>query len=515
MVIKSSVVLLLTLALVSAASAQGSAQGAKERSHVERFSTPEVKAERDETAASAKLAANPNDDQALNARAIARMRLGRYNEAYEDSRRAVILKPADSDYQANLGYVLWKLGRPDEAVSAERTAIKFNPKNTIAHYQLGRFLLRLGQQKDLSEAIAELRKTLELDPRQYEARFELIAGYRELGNLAEAAAQLDVLQESRPTDPRMFYVTALLDTDRNDMNSAVKNFNEAITRDPTLYAAWQDLGLAYAKANRWRDAVNAFAEVARHQPSSIEAAYLHALALYNSDKTSEAESEVRRALRLDAGAVEAHTLLGIILASRGNANSEAADALSQAIALNPNSFDAQFYLGRVQYAMKDYAGAARSFREAIKLNPRHAEARFFLGTALELAGDSNAAMAEYQALLKGDPDSVMGQLGLGALLVKQGKIDEALVALQRAVTLDPKEFEAHWALGRALALKERYGDAVQAFQTAVSLAPNRSDAHYQLGLALRRLGRTEEATREFAIVERLNAEFRTGASPKN
>ena len=108
----------------------------------------------------------------------------------------------------------------------------------------------------------------------------------------------------------------------------------------------------------------------------------------------------------------------------------------------------------------------------------------------------------------------MGQLGLGALLVKQGKLDEALMALQRAVSLDPKEFEAHWALGRALALKERYADALQSFQTAVSLAPNRSDAHYQLGLALRRLGRTEEANREFAIVERLNTEFRTSPNPK-
>lgn len=491
-----------------------SAQQPKERSHVERFSSAEVRAEREEATATAKLAANADDDQALNARAVARMRLGHYKEAYEDLRRAVAVKPADSDYQANLGYVLWKLAQPEEAIAAERAAIKLNPKNTTAHYQLGRFLLRVGEQKNLTEAVSELRKALELDPRQYEVRFELIAAYRELGNLAEAAAQLDVLQDARPTDPRVFYVTALLDTDRNDLNSAVKNFNEVINRDPTLSAVWQDLGIAYMKANRWSDAGTAFAELARRQPNSVEAAYFHALALYNSDKSVEAEGEVRRALRLDAGAVEAHTLLGIILASRGNANTEAADALSQAIALNPNSFDAQFYLGRVQYAMKDYSAAVKSFRAAVKINPQQAEARFFLGTTLELAGDSNAAMVEYQELLKSNPNSVMGQLGLGALLVKQGKLDDAIAALQRAVALDPKEFEAHWALGRALALKERYDDAVRSFETAVALAPNRSDAHYQFGLTLKRLGRSEEANREFAIVERLNAEFRTSTNPK-
>jgi Flp pilus assembly protein TadD len=82
------------------------------------------------------------------------------------------------------------------------------------------------------------------------------------------------------------------------------------------------------------------------------------------------------------------------------------------------------------------------------------------------------------------------------------------------VALDAQEFEAHWALGRALALREKYQDAVSSFQKAIAIAPNRSDAHYQLGLALKRLGRTDEANREFAIVERLNTEFRTGSVPK-
>ncbi|PWT87439.1 MAG: hypothetical protein C5B55_14760 [Blastocatellia bacterium] len=514
MLFKLSAVFLVLLACFTQSAAQSTSAPAPEKSHVERFSTPEVRAEKGESDATAKLAANSNDDVALNSRALARFRLGKNKEAYEDLVKAVALKPDNSEYQSHLGYALWKIGRFEEAINAERAAIKLDQKNTTAHYQLGRFLLRAGQRSDLKEAVVELKRALELDPRQYEVRFELIAAYRELGNLAEAAAQLDVLQDSRPTDPRVFYVTALLDTDRNDLGSAVKNFNEALRRDPSMYGAYQDLGLAYAKAGKWDDATKTFAELARRQPSSIEAAYFHSLSLYNSGNSKEAEVEVRRALRLDAGAVEAHTLLGIILASRGEANAEAAESLAQAVALNPNSFDAQFYLGRVQYALKDYSGSINSFRAATKLNPQHAEARFFLGTVLELAGDSESAMAEYRELLKLDPNSVMGQLGSGALLVKQGKIDEAIVALKQAVALDPKEFEAHWALGRALALKEQYSDAVDAFQKAVALEPSRSDAHYQLGLALRRLGRTEEANREFATVERLNSAFRSGATPK-
>ena len=70
-------------------------------------------------------------------------------------------------------------------------------------------------------------------------------------------------------------------------------------------------------------------------------------------------------LRLNAGAAEAHTLLGVILASRGNANVEASEALSQALALNAKSFDARFYLGRVLYAVREYAGAVKELRAAV------------------------------------------------------------------------------------------------------------------------------------------------------
>ena len=480
------------------------------RSHVERFSTIETRAERVEAEGDARLALNPNDAEALNSRAVARLFLGRYSEAQEDLRRAISLKPGNSAYQANLGSALWKLGRVDEAIAAERAAIKLDDKNFTAQYQLGRFLIRLGGRKQVTEAVDHLRRALEVDPGKYDVRFELVAAYRGLGETAQASNQLDFLWDARPSDPRVFYTSALLATDRDDLNAAIKDFKEAVRRDPTFFSGWQDLGVAYIKLKRWEEAVETFTELVRLRPDSVEAAYLKALSLYNDGKVEEAEREVRRGLRLNAGAAEAHTLLGIILASRGNANSEAIDALSQAVALNAKSFDAHFYLGRTFYSVKDYAGAVRELRLALELDRRHAEARFFLGTALEAAGESNLAMAEYQELLKIEPESVYGQLGLGALLVREGKTDQAIAALRQAVTKNVQNFEAHFALGHAYILAGQFAQAVESLRTATSLAAYRADAHYQLGLALKRLGRAEEAALEFATVDKLNREFRTG-----
>jgi len=245
------VALLLCAAFVHAQNPPAAAT-ARVRSHVERFSTPEARAERSEADATAKLKTHPDDTESLNQRALARMRVGRYQEAYDDLRRAVSLKADNAAYQANFGFVLWKLGRVEEAVTAERAALKLQEANFTAHYQLGRFLLRIGGKDRLTEAVTHLRRALELDPQAYDVRFELIAAFRAQGDTAQASSQVDFLTDARPADPRVFYVTALLAADRNDLQAALKDFKEALRRDPTLVGAWQDMGLAYIKLQRWR-----------------------------------------------------------------------------------------------------------------------------------------------------------------------------------------------------------------------------------------------------------------------
>lgn len=478
--------------------------------HVERFSTPEARAAKIEKETTGKIKANPTDPKIINERALARTRLQKYPEALADLQKAVSLDSQNADYKANLGYVLWKLGRGQEAIKSEREALELDEKNYTANYQLGRFLLRTGDKNLLKEAAGRLKKALEIDPRQYEVRFELIAAFRELGDTAAALGQLDILQDARPSDARVKYVAALLFIDRQDMKSAIENFRSAVNKDPNLYGAWQDLGLAYVRLNEWENAVLAFSELAKRQQNSVEAAYLNALALYNSKKIKEAEAEARRALRINPGFADAHTLLGIILASNDDTNDEALDFLTQAVALDPKNPDAVFYLGRVQYVLGNYGNALENLQKAVALQPKNIEARFFLGTVFEKNGESEKALAQYQEIVKLDERSLYGQVGLGALLVKQGKIQEAVLALNQAIGLNPASFEANWALGRAYILQEKFAEAETILKKAVDLQPTRTDARYQYAIALRRLGKTAEAKKEFELVEKLNKEFREG-----
>lgn len=498
-------------AFAQAAIVQGSA--ATSRTHLERFSSADAQAATIEREAESRLTKNPNDAAALNSRALARMRLNRYAEALQDLQLATRLQPTNAEYLANYGFALWKLGRTDEAITAGRAAYAANKETFTSNYQLGRFLLARGDKASVAEAVKLLQRALEIDPRRYEIRFDLVSAFRALGDKAQLNAQLNLLNQARPTDARVAYTEALAATDRNDLNDAVLLLRRALERDPAFALAQRDLGIAYIKLGKWTEAAAAFSAFVKLEPDSPEAAYFYALSLYNSGDSQAAERETRRALRINAGAAEAYTLLGIVLAAKGNTNSnaEAAEALEQAIELDANSFDANFYLGRVRYAMQSYAAAVGNLRRAVTLNEQHAEARFFLGTALEKAGDADAAAIEYERLVALDPNSTLGLTGRGVLLLKRGETTEAIKTLEQATRLDARNFEARFALGRALILAEKFAQSIDVLQQAVKLIPERADARYQLGLALRRAGRAAEAAREFETVNRLNAEFRARA----
>ena len=209
------------------------------RSHVERFSTVETRAERVEADANAKLAADPQDAAALNSRAVARLFLGRYKEAHEDLRRAVALKPESAAYHANLGSTLWKLGRPEEAVAAERAAVMLDIR-TSGGLQSASCPPRLGGQRTTSRSNtfgALWRMTAQHDVRRScsppTARRRPALGLEPLYFLGRA-----------PSDPRRLLHERAPRHRPHDPRGGSQRLPRGPAPRPLFPRAWQDLGLA-------------------------------------------------------------------------------------------------------------------------------------------------------------------------------------------------------------------------------------------------------------------------------
>jgi tetratricopeptide (TPR) repeat protein len=298
-------------------------------------------------------------------------------------------------------------------------------------------------------------------------------------------------------------------------------------REAGKLAEARAVGFELLRAARFAEAVEIFDAIVDGVPIDGLALYGGAVALFNLRRLEEAERVARDAVRISVAATakpagslidierakeqaaEALTLLGVILAVKGN-SAGALTAVTKAAALAPKNFDAQFALGRALFGTGNPGGAANAFRTAVALRPQDTKARFFLATALETAGDYENALSQYRELVNLDSSNAEGYLGLGVLLVKLGgeKVRDGIEQLSRALALNGDLYEARIAIGRALIQQGRPGEAVEHLQRAIELSPKNPEPHYQLALAYRRLGKTQEAMEQEAIIQKLHAERR-------
>src|SRR5260370_22095579 len=224
----------------------------KEASHVERFTDPRAKWQHAEQEATARLAANPKDSHALADRGVARLNLGRIEEAAEDLNRAAELDTTSAGVRAELAYAFMLLGRQPEAIAAAKAALALDPENEAAHGNLGRALLEGGS--DPQQAVVHLKRAVELNPEDSNLRFDLFSAYRQSGDLLHANAELRLLRAILPpTDPRISYGEGLLETDRGQIALAIEKFQKALQANPRDAAARDDLARSLVPTERWKE----------------------------------------------------------------------------------------------------------------------------------------------------------------------------------------------------------------------------------------------------------------------
>jgi len=113
---------------------------------------------------------------------------GRHEQAIAEARQAVALNPNWAQGYAELGQILNLAGQPEEAIGLIEKAMRLDPQNTVGFYSfLGRAYRMIGRH---DEAIAALKKVLSFYPNLPGPRAELVVIYSELGQEAEARAEV-------------------------------------------------------------------------------------------------------------------------------------------------------------------------------------------------------------------------------------------------------------------------------------------------------------------------------------
>jgi Uncharacterized protein conserved in bacteria len=118
-------------------------------------------------------------------------------KAAAEYRLAVQYKPTYARAQSSLGSMLYKMNDP-QAIPELEKAVKMDPDDYAPYLWLG--YTYLYYRKDYDQAIANLRKVVELKPDLADAEYGLALAYRERGDMAEARQHLTRAHALKPDD---------------------------------------------------------------------------------------------------------------------------------------------------------------------------------------------------------------------------------------------------------------------------------------------------------------------------
>lgn len=264
-------------------------------------------------------------------------------------------------------------------------------------------------------------------------------------------------------------------------------------------------GLAdYAKSDL-RAADTAFAAALKSDPNDAEAAEMRGLVLFRLGRPADAIPLLESASKQGAlGKADPNYILALCyMDTRRYDDARRAFAAQYGFA----SESAAAYLVSARLLLRrEYLPVAQSFAtKALEIDPALPLAHELLGE-IALAGNHlDEAIAELEKEKARNPLEPSVYDRLGDAYGRAAKYDDAQRSLQRAILLEPNSTGPYILLGKTMLKK---GDAVAAatyLEHANQLDPANFMTHSLMGQAYRAMGRSDDAARETAIAQKIQA----------
>jgi Flp pilus assembly protein TadD/Tol biopolymer transport system component len=205
-----------------------------------------------------------------------------------------------------------RTGNYDGAVRIYRRALQIEPDNVELLNALGFSLFQQGKSQ---EAVVELEKALEVDPKHWKAHNNMALASIDLGELELAEAHY---RESLAIEPQpAIYNDLGFVLERMGLSEdAIAAYRKALELDPGSAAAQYNLGSALARGGDFRDAERHLRAALAAQPTTQAYTGL-GIVLSQQGKSEEAVASLKAALELDPDNAAAQRQLAEALASLG------------------------------------------------------------------------------------------------------------------------------------------------------------------------------------------------------
>jgi len=239
-----------------------------------------------------------------------------------------------------------------------------------------------------------------------------------------------------------------------DVDSAIVQFQQALTLDPGYARASAGLGLANFEKYRLTK-----------EPSLVD----------------KARSACERALTLDAQSPQGNVCLGVVHHGIGQYQAAVLD-FQMAIAAEPNDDEAYRGLASAFVELNRMQDAEDTYKKAISIHPQYASGYGQLAHLYRREAKYTLAIAEYKKAIELAPEDARYWFSLGADYYNTGDYARSIDALQKAITIRPS-YQAYSNLGLSYLALRRFPEAIASFEQAVAMGSHTIQTFGNLGRA--------------------------------
>lgn len=392
----------------------------------------------------------------------------------------------------------------DAAADAIQPLIRQTPWDGALHYQLGRIYQQLGRAALAREEFETSRRLKSTDREVVESLLKF-SQHLSKGEKDPAVQIYNRLTSDERLDPDVLIALGVLLANANLENEALHTFKIAARKQPEMFQAQYNEGLALLKLGRFAEARTPLAAAARLLPESFDANSALALAYLGEERHAEAIEPLEAAYRLRPGNSKIAGLLASSYLRTGKAG-KAIEVLREARAQSTGDPKLSFLLIEALQANHDDAGALEIADDMVRRFPEDPQANLFLAQEMLRAGRYREAGTPFETAARLDPHNVEARLGLGEVLQKKGDLEGSLRRYREALALDPHNLSAQLGSSRDLALLKRFPEAREFLEGAVAEHPENAALRFELARVYARLGDTARAAEQTRIFQQLHEE---------
>ncbi len=419
-----------------------------------------------------------------------------------------------------------------EAVIEYRNAVKAVPKDPAAHWKLAKASL---EAKDIRTAFAELQKTVELDPNNFEALGKLGEIYVMAGKKDEATQIADNLVKNRPNDPQGYILQSGLAVRAGKVDEGIAKLKKAAGLDPKRVRTLLTIGNMYLLKKDRKDAQEWYDKALAADPNSADVHVTRGNYFFASGERDEGEKEYRKAIELskdketlrialaehylyqgrmeesekelnavikEMNSQKARKVLAEIKLETGKV-ADAKPIVDSILEENDKDLDGKYLKGRIALAEKRLDDAKALFGEVVKQDAGMARARLYNGLTDIQLGQIEMGRKEIDEAVKLDPGNARAQLLLGEVSLRMGAPAAAEKAALEVLRRNPSNALAAMLLADSFLARKEWKKGEQIYQAMMKQLPKSPVGYLKMGLSRKLQGKPKDAAGFFArAVER-------------